>query len=206
MKSKLIHVLGEIGNLVIEDKTVFQQDFLLPSGKIGASLFLCYSGRYLRNNKFLEYSYVYFEESFNALSSFGEKIKGKSLYGGYTGALWLYQHYINIGFIEFSQSSKDIFNVFDELILKEFDAEKQTKNYDLLYGLLGYGVYFLERNKFISQKDKLDHLINILEEIALEKECGITWEDRFERKENKDRECSKTCVIFINHCFLLRKA
>ena len=188
MKNKTKKVLNDLGNILIKNNSILKDDFLLSSGKIGASLFLYYSGRYLRNDKFLKFSYYYFEESFSAISSFGEKIKGKTLYGGYTGALWLYQHYINRGFVQYDENTKETFDVFDELIRKELFVEKQTKNYDLLYGLLGYGVYFLERNKFSPQNNRLDDIVNILDEIALKKEYGTTWEDRFDRKENKDKE------------------
>lgn len=188
MKNELINIVNEIGLNIIDYKSYFDESFLLPSGKIGASLFLYYAGEYLRSDKLLECSYNYFEESFNALSSFGEKIKGKTLFGGYTGVLWLYQHYINVEFIEYNENSKDIFQTFDELIEKECSIVKQTKNYDLLYGLLGYGVYFLERNKFTPQHESLNDIVNLLDEIAIKKDYGSAWEDKFDRKENKHNE------------------
>lgn len=188
MKKKLRNTLYSIGEFIIDSDIVNTNNFLLPSGKTGESLFLYHCGNYLKDEKFIKYSYKYFEESFLALNNYGVKFTGKTLFGGYTGILWLYQYYINTGFIESDEDSNNVFNVFDELIRKEFIVEKETKNYDLLYGLLGYGVYFLERNKFVTQAEVLKEIVDILEEIAIKKEYGITWEDKFDRLENKDKE------------------
>ncbi len=167
--------------------TSYNEDYFLQGGKAGSSLFLYYAGIYTGNEKFIEYSRLYFEKSYRIFFELENKVQRKVLHG-YTGILWLYQHYINLGFIEYNNNTKDTFEVFDELISKELFVEKQTKNYDLFYGLLGYGVYFLERNKFTPQKDRLDDIVNILDEIALKKEYGITWEDKLDRKEHKDKE------------------
>ncbi|MBV6485710.1 MAG: hypothetical protein KFKLKKLM_02299 [Flavobacteriales bacterium] len=188
MKAKIELAVDNIGDSLIKCENKYKDDFLLPSGKIGISLFLYYSGKFLNKDSFLEFSRYYFEECFETLNTFSDKINGRTLYGGYTGILWLFQHYINIGFIEYNEDAKSVFDVFDELIKKEFFVEKQIKNYDLLYGLLGYGVYFLERNKLKNQVRVLNDVVSILDEISIKKEYGITWEDRFERKENKDKE------------------
>tara|TARA_R110001592_G_scaffold107256_2_gene300376 strand:+ start:1058 stop:2260 length:1203 start_codon:yes stop_codon:yes gene_type:complete len=177
-----------IGNSIINSELEYKNDLLLPNGKVGISLFLYYCGNYLKKDKFIERSYSFFEESFLALNDFGEKVDGKTFFGGYTGVLWLYQHYINIGFIEYDDDAKETFNIFDNLIKNEILNEKRLKNYDLLYGVLGYGVYFLERDKFTSQKERLNEIVDVLDEISIKKEFGVAWEDRFERSENRDKE------------------
>ncbi|MBW6483316.1 MAG: lanthionine synthetase C family protein [Vicingaceae bacterium] len=188
ISSKLELTIKDIGDLVIKSRTEYVNDILLPSGKTGISLFLYHCGKCLKNDKFLEHSYLYFEESFSALNQYEELIKGTTLHGGFTGVLWLYQYYINQKFLNFDNFSKETFSFFDEVVMKEIDNQKQSKNYDLLYGILGFGVYFLERNKFSLQEEKLNYIVDIIEDIAVEKEHGIVWEDVFYKEKDDDNE------------------
>jgi lantibiotic modifying enzyme len=184
----LASTVNKIGDSIINSELEYKNDLLLPNGKVGISLFFYYCGNHLTKDKFIQQAYSFFEESFLALNDFGTKVEGKTFFGGYTGILWLYQHYINQEFIEYDNDAKNTFDVFDELIKKELFIEKSFKNYDLLYGVLGYGVYFLERNKFTPQKENLNEIVDLLDEISIQKDYGIAWEDRIERTENRNKE------------------
>lgn len=166
----------------------FSDNYLLTSGLPGISLFFYYYGKYANEEALLNQAQEYFERSFYAIEDFQQTIKGTTLYGGYTGILWVYQHYINQQFIAADEDSKGVFSFFDEMIEQEYEREALMGNYDLLYGFIGYGVYLLERNDIESQAVKLNRLVDLLELSAVKKDTGVAWVDRFERQTNVDGE------------------
>lgn len=167
MKDRIICSIENLCDNLIQKKELFSDDYVLASGQLGASLFLNYSGRVLNNESYIEYSITILEECFDALNNLNG-YKDSSFFGGYTGLCWLYQHYINVGVIPYSDDSKYILDSFDGLIYEKALECRDNKNYDLLYGVIGYGIYFLERNKFESKIEELKKIVDIIEDISIE--------------------------------------
>lgn len=184
MKDRIICSIENLCDNLIQKKELFSDDYVLASGQLGASLFLNYSGRVLNNESYIEYSITILEECFDALNNLNG-YKDSSFFGGYTGLCWLYQHYINVGVIPYSDDSKYILDSFDGLIYEKALECRDNKNYDLLYGVIGYGIYFLERNKFESKIEELKKIVDIIEDISIElNNDKLVWEDLTDKDVN----------------------
>ncbi len=112
----------------------------LLEGNGGISLFMHYFEHYYRPSSKLAPSIL--SKSLEVMnkeymeSSFGE---------GFVGILWVVQHLKNNTLLE----SYDL-KQFDEVVSVSLGNNMENNNYDLFYGVIGKGVYFLERLK----KDK----------------------------------------------------
>jgi lantibiotic biosynthesis protein len=104
------------------------------------------------------------------------------LYGGLTGFGWMVQHVSSIlaesAVIDAAEDSDedDPLIDLDRLI---FDLQKSdkvsTSGYDLINGLVGVGVYWLERLPRSVAHDGLRHAVYSLEDICEITPSGVTW-------------------------------
>lgn len=181
--------LNKISEWMIQSSDLKDNDDLsLQNGIAGKSLFLYHTGKLLGKEKDLYFSRSFFEKSLKLLFKKNNLSMNRDTLHGKLGLLWLYQYYINNHFVNISSENTQLLILFDSFAKKGIDSEREKKNYDLLYGLLGYGIYFLERNKFTTQTENLNEIVDILEEIAVIKEYGIAWEDQLGSSINKDKE------------------
>lgn len=81
---------------------------------------------------------------------------------GFAGILYTYAHLTNIGIIE---TDDHFYSSFDEYFERYIQALAKNRNYDLLCGLIGFGIYYIERAK--KQPEKKRHVYKIIEYILL---------------------------------------
>lgn len=180
--SKLEEILLSIENSINLNEELFKQKYLLTNGKAGISIFYYYIGQHFNNEKFTDKAVFYLEE---CLASLEQNIDGTTLFGGFAGIAWLYQFYINEGIIDTDAESDQFFETSDRVCLTEAIKEASKKNYDLLYGVVGYGLYYLERHKSSDMSFQLTEIIKLLDQFSKRDEDGIFWEDHFKR-DNKE--------------------
>lgn len=102
-----------------------------------------------------------------------------SFLDGFAGVMWVYLNLIKIGLYDLEED----FSTIDSLFLDKIKEEKQKGNYDLFYGILGYGLYFIERGSLDKNCQKyLNLIVDILEEISLNDKKGIYWVDTLAKK------------------------
>lgn len=92
---------------------------------------------------------------------------------GFAGILYTYAYLTNIGIIE---TDNDFYSSFDEHFERYIQALAKIKNYDLLCGLIGFGIYYIERAK--KQLEKKRYVYKIIEYIismAVEGEDFAYW-------------------------------
>ena len=113
-----------------------------------------------------------FLESFYSNSN----LKGKkfTFFGGALGVNWLYQYYINQGVVEKDEAFVEKFN---EFILKKCIAWKNSENYDLMYGIVGAGVYFLECHKNNDDTQYLEFIYTLLDGFSSSDKDFLWWYD-----------------------------
>lgn len=95
-----------------------------------------------------------------------------SLYSGLAGIAWTILH-LQGRFFEADPDAVDA--VIDETLLAAVSQAPWPYDYDLISGLLGLGVYFVERLPAPSAVAGLTHLVERLREQAITLPDGITW-------------------------------
>ncbi len=114
-----------------------------------------------------------------AVARLGEHVqrgfRSPSLYGGLAGAGWVLAH-IGGGTDEFLEE-------IDAKLIAELEASPWQREYDLIQGLVGLGVYFLERLRggAWTARHGIERVVDHLAAIAEPQRDGLTWHTAPER-------------------------
>jgi lantibiotic modifying enzyme len=92
-----------------------------------------------------------------------------ALYGGLAGYVWLFAHLERMGF-DFALDLSDFDEMFGSAV-----TDPDNDHFDLIYGLVGQGVYLLERLPAASARASLDALLKRLEELSESTPSGPCW-------------------------------
>jgi lantibiotic modifying enzyme len=145
-------------------------DFSLLNGSTGIALFFGYLSLFKRDSKRLGFAEILIDKSFNELQS------STFTYGnGLPGMLFCYQHLINEKLFEGDTDSLKFLESYDKKIAKEIVGFTRERNYDLFFGLLGIGVYFLERHRYIDKSTYLKKIASSLIGISELIDGDIAW-------------------------------
>src|SRR5207247_9179109 len=71
----------------------------------------------------------------------------EGLYGGAAGVGWIAAHV--------AEGVEELLDVIDRLMLRVLEVESWKRDYDLISGLAGFGVYFLERGDVPAAREGL---------------------------------------------------
>ncbi len=95
--------------------------------------------------------------------------RSPSLYGGLAGAGWVLAH--------ISDGEGEFLDGVDERLLAELEASPWRGDYDLIQGLVGLGVYFLERLRggAVTARRGIERVVEQLAAIAEPAGDGVTW-------------------------------
>lgn len=138
-----------------------------------------------------------------AIEGTGETQLGASLYGGFTGVGWVLEHLDGLveeeedetepaaaageqGGDEAGDDEADV----DEALFTLLEISPWRGDYDLIGGLVGYGVYFLERLPDRAGARGLRTLLAHFEELAVDSAEGKTWRTAPELLPEWQREIS----------------
>jgi class I lanthipeptide synthase len=95
-----------------------------------------------------------------------------SLYGGFSGVAWAIAHLQDQAL---DPAEEDPNEDIDAALLAHLQRSPWRKNYDLISGLVGFGVYALERLPRPSAAACLEQVIARLAETAERRDGGTTW-------------------------------
>lgn len=151
----------------------------LMYGRLGLALFYNYAYTTLGNE-------VYYEEFsghlLEAFDLFPKKTNPTlNLGNGYTGLAWAIQYLINTEAID---SNEDIIENFYETLKVFSDSCFKIKDYDIMLGGLGFGVFLLERLEK-KDRDNLFAIVQHMDEISLKDHDQIYWEQIINDGENR---------------------
>ncbi len=135
---------------------------------VGAVLLAAYLGHIRRSRPECERAEGLFTSLADALPRSDAWRLG--LYGGVTGVGWAGAHLDRL----FGRES-DSFEELDEALLRYCSLQQDPFDYDLISGLVGVGVYFLERLPATAAVDGLEQIITALERSAIVQDEGVTW-------------------------------
>jgi lantibiotic modifying enzyme len=109
-----------------------------------------------------------------ALASISENVLPPALYGGFTGLAWLANHTTDL-----EEGVEDPYNDIDTALQKLLARSGWPLPYDLISGLVGIGVYFLERLRVSSASPVASECLGLiadhLAELAEHTSSGTTW-------------------------------
>ena len=137
----------------------------LASGQAGRAIVYHYLGQARQDPALVAQAEEWLDTAAVGLQ---EGVHGPSLYSGFTGLAWAFQHIR--GFQE-DDPLKDL----DESLIEFLEHSPWTGDYDLIIGLVGYGVYGLERLPYDSGRALLERVLDRLDEIKVQKPQGLTW-------------------------------
>jgi lantibiotic modifying enzyme len=112
-----------------------------------------------------------------------------SLYGGFPGVAWTMQHLRGRLFEEdMEEGEEDPLQEIDEALLAPLSRSPWPGEYDLIGGLVGLGVYALERLPHPTAAAMLEQIVHRLDELAERLDEGTAWFTPPERLPDWQRE------------------
>lgn len=145
----------------------------LSRGTAGVALFLGYLSKLEGKAHLIERS----AELLNQAIKRVDRMPGAQFYSGYSGVAWTVEHIQRelLG-IQHTAEGEDANEDVDEMLLRFLEANKPWRDgYDLSGGLVGYGVYALERLNHPTARLLLARVLDHLEALAMETPEGFTW-------------------------------
>lgn len=181
--NKFGHTISTLTNEILKYNDQ-NPDLFLGAGALANSLFYFKLSRYTKEEFYIDKALSEFEKTYNRIDKVAI-IDNMNLVSGYAGIAWLYQYYVNQNLIEYDS---DFLLFFDELIINECRKDQVQGRYDLFYGIIGYGSYFLQRSKFDKNcADRyLDEITSLLTSMSIKDSIGTYWfSDMFSDEKNK---------------------
>ena len=144
------------------------RDASLASGSAGMSLFFAY--RALADAREGDDRAVDLLES--ALDALGAARLQPNLYVGFAGITWTLEH---LASMVLDEDDEDLNEEIDQVLIELLETTPWTAPTDLISGVVGIGVYALERLPRASAVATLEQAVARLEETAVRGSAGIAW-------------------------------
>lgn len=157
----------------------------LAGGNAGHALFYTYLAEATGREEHAEAAERHLDEAVEALAT---EPMGASLYGGFSGVAWVAEHLQ--GRLYESEEGEDANEEIDSA-LADLLSHPWTETYDLIGGLVGFGVYALERIDRPSARLVLERVVDRFDDMAEKRENGhVTWFTPPEQLPDHQRETS----------------
>lgn len=201
------NVLDEISLSLYSDEHINQIGVSVFTGLGGPILFFAYQYIYTLDERALQRSNVLINKAIRLISDEKQDI---SMEKGLCGIGWLLQHLINQNLLD--SNYNNLLERIDTLALRSIEYDMKRKQYDYFTGLIGKGIYFLERNRMSDVSDKLEYIVEKLYDLAENEAYGISWQDwySFERDNVEDKAYSlglshgmPSIIVFLCEAFKL---
>jgi lantibiotic modifying enzyme len=143
--------------------------YSLAGGQTGQALFYAYLAEWSAPEKHRETAFHLLEQAVKALSA---TTMFPSLYSGFTGVAWAAEHMQS----RCGNADEDDLNAaIDAALMELLDGSAWLEGYDLIRGLVGFGVYALERAHRPAAVTCLQRIITLLEALSEHTSAGIAW-------------------------------
>lgn len=157
--------------LASADLTLLKSPASLMNGLLGKVLFFGYQYHYTKSEAHLKEV----ETSLDYLGTYLESnVLSTNLFTGYAGFGWTIQHLINLNIISTDQFID--FEELDDIIFSSVRSNTESTNYDLFCGLIGKGIYFLER-PCTDRKAKIESICKEIISLKTVDSYGFAWRD-----------------------------
>jgi lantibiotic modifying enzyme len=144
-------------------------NFSLLNGDAGLTLFFTYLHQAFPGQGYDDDAVSHLER---AIDGAVQPDAPRSLYSGFTGVGWTIEH-LKGRLID--PAGDDPGEEVSQVVLRLLDRRPWTQDFDLLSGLVGYGVYALERWPRPGAKECLERVVAHLGATAERQGAGVTW-------------------------------
>ncbi|HEV7670521.1 MAG TPA: lanthionine synthetase C family protein [Thermoanaerobaculia bacterium] len=142
----------------------------LAGGNAGHALFYSYLAEATGREEYAEAAERHLDEAVEALAT---EPMGASLYGGFSGVAWVAEHLQ--GRLYESEEGEDANEEIDTALAELLD-HPWSETYDLIGGLVGFGVYALERVHRPTARLCLERTVERFSDLAEKRDNGhVTW-------------------------------
>lgn len=142
----------------------------LLDGKAGIVLFFAYLSKLFPEKDYSETTLSFLDDLSNSLSN---DEHGYDMSAGVAGIAFVFQHLRNIGVLDKSDDLN--LSEMDEFISLGVDHDFKTGNWDPLHGMVGLGIYFLERNTETGEKINLEKIVDCLAQMRTDFDGHKVW-------------------------------
>jgi lantibiotic modifying enzyme len=149
-------------------------EFDVADGSAGVALFFAYLADASGHDGHRNTSRRFLRHATHALRS---RRMGPSLYGGFAGVGWVVEHFDR----HFDTSGEERARPIDDALIRLVDRSPWRGEYDLVSGLVGFGVYARERLPHPRAVELLGLVVARLDELAERVEAGAQWPSVAER-------------------------
>jgi lantibiotic modifying enzyme len=150
----------------------------LFSGRAGITLLFGYLAKAFPGGEYEEITYNYLEELRESLTT---KSMTHTLSSGKAGIGFVFQHLRNIGLIDPAEGLD--LHQLDQQISAGADIDFFNGNWDPMHGLVGLGLYFIERHKETGEHQHLEKIVDHLASLVVrERECFLWASNRSEQE------------------------
>lgn len=160
-------------NLPSRSETILRESparhMSLAGGKAGFALFYGYLAEVTGEAEHTETAARYLDEATVYLT---EQVTLPDLFAGFTGVAWVTEHLT--GRI-FEVGDGDPNEEVDEVLTGLLRQTPWREDYDLIRGLVGFGIYGLERLRGPSGRMLLEQVVARLDELAVREGDRVTW-------------------------------
>ncbi|MCG8420050.1 MAG: lanthionine synthetase C family protein [Proteobacteria bacterium] len=166
----------------------------LAGGNAGIGLFYAYLARArdLAGAEYLDSAHQYIDLAIDAVA---ETPMHEGLFSGFTGVSWVVEHLQDQLYSQQDDPGRDgdanrdgqsndgdrdddVNEQIDEVILDLVKTTPWRRDYDLVSGLVGLGIYGLERLPRAGARAILTEIANRLDELVEQDETGLSWHTR----------------------------
>lgn len=166
LRERALDAVREVVAALPDPRAVELDDASLSGGTSGLGVLCAYLAR------------VGFDDTENASLFLAQSVRAVSsspmppaLYGGFTGIAWAIAHLQE----QLLDDEDDRVEAIDEALESYLNQSPWQGDYDLVKGLVGIGVYDLERLPRVSAVRCLDLIVARLDETAEHNKDGVTW-------------------------------
>lgn len=153
----------------------------LSRGDAGLAVMFAYLGQSTGDARCEELAVERLEAS---IAGFAQSPFHPALFSGMTGAAWALAHLSDSS----ERGDDEMFTMVDERIRRLLAAKSPMDEYDLINGLVGIGVYALERSPSRLAAGFLERIVAILADRAVATQGGVTWRTPKARWQPWERE------------------
>ena len=170
LASRATESANQIAETLTEGLSLPATDVSLSTGRAGESLALAVLSRALRKPRLLDAARKAWSETRTLLSTLPV---GPGLYSGFTGVAWV--HALVGGMIEEVEGGDDVHQEIESTLIAHIRDSRQRAEYELIGGLVGMGVYGLERAPNGRSLELLQEVTKGIVALAEVSETGATW-------------------------------
>ncbi len=169
LESRAIDAVRRIASEIADSSRHLEHDASISGGSAGFAILLSY----LADTGWLPAAReAALSRLASAIDTIADGVQAPSLFSGFTGVAWTVQH-LRPQFADYVD--EDTNTAVDDTLMHMLSSQRWHGHYDLIGGLVGFGVYALERLPSSSGHRLLERVIEHLNDRAIRMDHGITW-------------------------------